>query len=370
MGRGKYPATSTTQRPNFVQLTRLEIEFGGIRVQIAPVDDSSRGFQALDVKLHHSQILGNIPRGVPDVPRRVKVLVSVDFDAVSGWMGTGQHARNCLSDYSAGIFAGRVGVGRLLRVLDRVGISDRVTWFIPGHSMETFPTETKAIVDSGAEIALHGYCHEDCTQLNSQQEEDILDKCITLAESLTGKRPVGFRAPLYRIGHETINLLERKGFLYDTSLSGHDAQLYHLDTGFPLDVVDYSKPASTWMKPSPQPRQIPVVEIPANWYMEDMTPMQFLPNVTNSHGFVAAEAIEKMWKDRFNWLWNWGPDGSGPGDFVFPLVLHPDTSGMAHVAGTIEGMLQWLKAWGPQVEFVTYENAAREFLLEENVVAA
>lgn len=236
--------------------------------------------------------------------------------------------------------------------------------------METFSLETKNIVDSGAEIALHGYCHEDCTQLKPQQEEDILDKCIALAQSLTGKKPVGFRAPLYRIGHETISLLERKGFLYDTSLSGHDAQLYYLDAGFPLATVNYSEAARTWMNPSPQPRQISVVEIPANWYMEDMTPMQFQPNATNSHGFVTTQAIEQMWKDRFNWLWNWGPDGSGPGDFVFPLVLHPDTSGMAHVAGTIEGMLGWLKAWGPQVEFTTYEKAARQFLQEDDVAAA
>ncbi|RTE68519.1 hypothetical protein BHE90_017103 [Fusarium euwallaceae] len=345
-----------------------------VRVAVKqPVDDSSEAsavFHDLIVKLRRSQVLAQIPRGVPDVQRRVQVLVSVDFDAVSAWMGTGQHPHNCLSDFSAGIFAGRVGVGRLLRVLDRAGISDKVTWFIPGHSMETFALETKNIVDSGAEIALHGYCHEDCTQLKPQQEEEILDKCIALARSLTGKKPVGFRAPLYRIGHETIGLLERKGFLYDTSLSGHDAQLYYLDTGFPLAPVNYSEPARSWMHPSPQPRRVSVVEIPANWYMEDMTPLQFQPNVSNSHGFATTQAIEQMWKDRFNWLWNWGADGSGPGDFVFPLVLHPDTSGMAHVAGTIDSMLQWLKAWGPEVEFVTYEKAAREFLQEDNVVTA
>ncbi|RSL46132.1 hypothetical protein CEP54_013987 [Fusarium duplospermum] len=351
---------------------KQEIEVGGARVQVAPVDDSSEAsaaFHDLIVKLQHSQALAQVPRGVPKVRRRVQVLVSVDFDAVSAWMGTGQHPHNCLSDFSTGIFAGRVGVGRLLRILDRVGISDKVTWFIPGHSMETFPDETKDIVDSGAEIALHGYCHEDCTRLKPQQEEDILDKCLALARSLTGKQPVGFRAPLYRIGHETIALLERKGFLYDTSLSGHDAQLYYLEAGFPLTTVDYSEAAQTWMNSLSQQRLTSVIEIPANWYMEDMTPMQFLPNVTNSHGFVTTQAVEQMWKDRFNWLWNWGADGSGPGDFVFPLVLHPDTSGMAHVAGTIEGMLQWLKAWGPQVEFTTYEKAAREFSQKDDTAA-
>ncbi|KAH8664946.1 hypothetical protein BGZ61DRAFT_539018 [Ilyonectria robusta] len=352
---------------------RKELELGGARVQVSPIDhgpEATEAFQNVINMLQHTAVLAQVPRGVPGARRNVKVLVSVDFDAISAWMGTGQHPRNCLSDFSTGIFAGRVGVSRLLSLFARLGVSDKVTWFIPGHSMETFPAETRSIVDSGAEIALHGYCHEDCTQLDSKQEEDILDKCITLAESLTGKRPLGFRAPLYRLRHETITLLERKGFLYDSSLSGHDAQIYLLDGGFSLATVDYSQPAHTWMHPSAQPQSTTVVEIPANWYMEDMTPLQFLPNVTNSHGFVPAPSIEQMWKDRFTWLWNWGADGAGPGDFVFPLVLHPDTSGMAHVAGTIESMLLWLKAWGPQVEFVTYEKAARGFLQQTDVVEA
>ena len=228
--------------------------------------------------------------------------------------------------------------------------------------METFPAETKAIIDSGAEIALHGYCHEDCTQLDLAQQEAILDRCIDLAESLTGKRPVGFRAPLYRISRDTVVLLERKGFLYDSSLSEHDSTLHMLDYGFSISPVDYSYPPSTWMKRSSPPRKTDVVEIPANWYMEDMTPLQFLPNSVNSHGFVSTIVMQRMWKDRFSWLWNYGPNGSGPGDFVFPLVLHPDTSGMAHVVGYIEAMLLWLKSWGPQVKFVTYEESARDFL--------
>lgn len=90
----------------------------------------------------------------------MKILVSVDFDAVSGWLGTGKNAENTLADYSSGFFSAQVGVPRLLKLFKRLGISDKITWFIPGHSMESFPEQTKMIVNSGAEIALHGYCHE------------------------------------------------------------------------------------------------------------------------------------------------------------------------------------------------------------------
>lgn len=92
--------------------------------------------------------------------RSIKIALSVDFDAVSGWLGTGAHPDNNLADYSAGFFSARVGVPRLLKLFKKLGIADRVTWFIPGHSMESFPEQTKAILDSGCELALHGYCHE------------------------------------------------------------------------------------------------------------------------------------------------------------------------------------------------------------------
>lgn len=91
----------------------------------------------------------------------------------------------------------------------------------------------------------------------------------------------------------------------------------------------------------------------------------------NSHGYVDVRVIEQMWKDRFTWFWEhaWEECGEGRGegkgeervsDFIFPIVLHPDTSGMAHVIGMVERFLVWLKGWGPEVEFCRYENIARE----------
>lgn len=89
--------------------------------------------------------------------RKIQILLSIDFDTVSGFLGTGAHENNNMAGYSSGFFAGQVGVPRLLRLFRKHGISANVTWFIPGHSMETFPAETKLILDSGAEIACHGY---------------------------------------------------------------------------------------------------------------------------------------------------------------------------------------------------------------------
>ncbi len=92
--------------------------------------------------------------------RRIRMALSVDFDALSGWLGTGKHPDNNMADYSQGFFAGKVGAPRLVRLFRKLGIADKMTWFIPGHSMETFPNEVREVVNSGCEIALHGYSHE------------------------------------------------------------------------------------------------------------------------------------------------------------------------------------------------------------------
>lgn len=151
--------------------------------------------------------------------RKVKILLSVDFDAVSGFLGTGASASNNMADYSSGFFAGQVGVPRLLKLFKKHGISSDVTWFIPGHSMETFPVQTKMILDSGAEIGCHGYAHEGGAQMTEQQEREVINKCVELATALTGKKPKGWRAPLYQIREHTIQVLEEHGFLYGKRLS-------------------------------------------------------------------------------------------------------------------------------------------------------
>lgn len=81
-----------------------------------------------------------------------------------------------MADYSSGIFAGQVGVYRLLDMFKKNNIADKVTWFIPGHTTDTFPDAAKAVFESGAEIGLHGYAHEGIYQMTEEQERDVLLK--------------------------------------------------------------------------------------------------------------------------------------------------------------------------------------------------
>lgn len=60
----------------------------------------------------------------------------VDVDAVAGWLGS-YGGEDSPDDISRGLFAGEVGSPRLVKLFERFGI--KTTWFIPGHSIETFP---------------------------------------------------------------------------------------------------------------------------------------------------------------------------------------------------------------------------------------
>ncbi|EON62814.1 hypothetical protein W97_02039 [Coniosporium apollinis CBS 100218] len=306
----------------------------------------------------------SIPQTVSSKPKNtIKIALSVDFDAVSGWLGTGSHPDNNLSDLSSGFFSAQVGVRRLLRLFSKLGISDKITWFVPGHSLESFPEQTRQILDSGCELGLHGYCHEGAPQLTEKQEREVLEMCIEVATSLTGKKPVGYRAPLYQLRESTIGLLEEHGFLYDTSLAHHDSTPYYVPRRPPVKAPVYRADASAadWMHPLPAalpPTPKTLVEIPCNWYMEDMTPMQFWPHTENSHGYVDSRVIERMWMDRFDFLQSEMEDGSEGETTIFPLVLHPDTSGMAHVLPMIERFLRWVQSRQDEVEFMTYSQIA------------
>ena len=115
------------------------------------------------------------------MPKEILVAYGVDVDAVAGWLGSyGGEDSPC--DISRGMFAGEVGVPRLLDLFERYDL--RTTWFVPGHSIETFPDQIAQVVAGGHEIGVHGYSHENPIAMTREQEATILDRCIELIEQV------------------------------------------------------------------------------------------------------------------------------------------------------------------------------------------
>jgi peptidoglycan-N-acetylglucosamine deacetylase len=72
------------------------------------------------------------------------VCPTFDFDAISIWIGP--MGATSPSMISRGEF-GAVGVARILRLLAGRGI--RATFFVTGHTAETYPDSVRAIVANG-----------------------------------------------------------------------------------------------------------------------------------------------------------------------------------------------------------------------------
>src|SRR5438105_2778122 len=94
-------------------------------------------------------------------------------------------------DVSRGMFAGEVGTPRLLDLFAHFAIKS--TWFIPGHSMETFPDQVGRVIAAGHEVGLHDYAHENVRRLNAEQEEAVLRRAIELVERAAARRPKATR---------------------------------------------------------------------------------------------------------------------------------------------------------------------------------
>ncbi|CAK42197.1 peptidoglycan deacetylase [Aspergillus awamori] len=283
--------------------------------------------------------------------KRVLVSYGVDIDAVAGWLGSygGEDSSN---DISRGLWAGHIGTTRLLKLFSKYNI--KATFFIPGHSLETFPEECAMVRDAGHEIGLHGYTHENPSDMTLEQQRDILDKTYHMLYDFTGKPPRGIVAPWWETSKEMADLLLSYGIEYDHSMSHHDCQMYWLRTGDTWTKIDYSQKAETWMKPLVRGQDTGLVEIPGNWYIDDLPPMMFIKSAPNSHGWVNPKDVEDLWKDHFDYFYR------EYDEFVFPMTIHPDVSGRPHVLLMHERIIEYINKH-EGVEWVTFEQMCDDF---------
>ncbi|GAA9673354.1 polysaccharide deacetylase [Helicobacter pylori] len=284
--------------------------------------------------------------------KEILVAYGVDIDAVAGWLGS-YGGEDSPDDISRGLFAGEVGIPRLLKLFKKYHLP--ATWFAPGHSIETFPEQMKMIVDAGHEVGAHGYSHENPIAMSAKQEEDVLLKSIELIKDLTGKTPTGYVAPWWEFSNITNELLLKHGFKYDHSLMHNDFTPYFVRVGDSWSKIDYSLEAKDWMKPLIRGVETDLVEIPANWYLDDLPPMMFIKKSPNSFGFVSPHDIGQMWIDQFDWVYR-------EMDYaVFSMTIHPDVSGRPQVLLMHEKIIDHINKH-EGVRWVTFNEIADDFL--------
>jgi len=93
------------------------------------------------------------------------------------------------------------------------------TFFVPASVALAFPELIQEIKGDGHEIACHGLKHHANEAISSLDEQYLtIKKATDEIESITGSRPIGFRAPLFRSNENCRIALRQNNYVYDSSM--------------------------------------------------------------------------------------------------------------------------------------------------------
>jgi peptidoglycan/xylan/chitin deacetylase (PgdA/CDA1 family) len=249
---------------------------------------------------------GYVWRGVVEVDAKGTVCLTFDFDAVSLWLARGITAPGPVS---RGEFAA-VAVPRVLDFLTARQM--QATWFIPGHTVETYPSVCREVVAAGHEIGLHGYAHE-LSMPDAATERRVFERSRQVVRDLTGKPPAGYRAPGGNLSASTIALLLEAGISYDSSLSANDYRPYRCRVG---DEIPPDGPMRLG-------RETSLVELPISWTLDDWAHFEFVREA-QVQGLRSARGVLENWLADVRYMVRDFVDG------VLTFVLHPEVIGRGH----------------------------------------
>jgi peptidoglycan/xylan/chitin deacetylase (PgdA/CDA1 family) len=150
--------------------------------------------------------------------------------------------------------------------------------------------------------APHGYLHDGGRAApDAAAEQRRLLRGLEALDTVLGVRPIGYRGPNWELSYDTLPLLARHGFRYDTGL---------MDADHPYRVAVSAEPGA----PS-------IVELPAHWSLDDWEPYNYLPGITGSGVIASPDDVIARWTLELEALVREGG--------LFMLTNHPFVSGRA-----------------------------------------
>jgi peptidoglycan-N-acetylglucosamine deacetylase len=243
---------------------------------------------------------------------KVAVCLSFDTDTEAPLLRDGTTSPTSLSasDYGA-----QSGIPRILAMLDKHQVP--ATFFMTAVDAMLHPEMVAAVQKSGRhEIGVHGWIHELTTRLTEAEEERLLDQSIAYLTKATGKKPAGYRAPSWAFSGATLDLLLKKGFLYDSSLQALDE---------PYEVMSRGKNTG-------------LIELAIDWTLTET------PFLGQNGRMPSPELLYGLYRDEFDGAYNEGT--------MFVLTLHPYLSGHRAPMKHLEQFVAYMKS-KPGVWFAT-----------------
>ena len=245
---------------------------------------------------------------------RCACVISFDMDADSLiHIARPTDSYDRLYPISMGRYGPQVAVPRILETYRRLGIKQ--SFFIPGWCIETYPDAVEAILDGGHEIGHHGYLHED--PIGAPDQRDWFEKALAAHHKYCGGTPAGYRAPVYNINQEVVDLLIEYGFRYDSSMMADDIP-YRLKT----------KRGGLW-------------EMPVHWGTDDWPPFAHYAEIGYMMPVKAPSAGLLAFWEEFDAAYEAGG--------FFMLIVHPFLTGRLarwkQVESWLEGTLTTKDVW-------------------------
>ena len=256
--------------------------------------------------------------------------LSFDLDGITGAINRNPDAWKMPSLLSYREYGPRVGVPRILDLMDDYGI--KTSFYVPGYIVDTYPALVEEIKRRGHEIGHHGYMHEPPTKLTRDEEIEVLEKGIESIVRVTGERPKGYRSPSWELSEHSLGLLQERGFLYDTSLMGDDV---------PYMVEANGKP---------------FVEIPIHWELDDAPYFNYSPSLNATNVQSSPEHVYQVWSECFDGIHHYGRS--------FVLTMHPFIIGRPGRLRMLERLLKHIGGFDA-VEFMRTDHLAASFAERE-----
>jgi hypothetical protein len=141
---------------------------------------------------------------------------SLSLDLDNEWSYLKTHGDPAWREYPSYL---DVAVPRILDFLAARRLT--ISFFIVGQdaAFERNHATLRSLAQAGHEIASHSFHHDPWLHLYSEAEIDAeLARAEAAIETATGVRPVGFRGPGFSLSPTTLEVLARRGYLYDCTV--------------------------------------------------------------------------------------------------------------------------------------------------------
>ena len=260
-------------------------------------------------------------------PNGARVAVLLSFDVDNDTILLARSTNPSIGAMSQGEYGARVGLQRVVDLIDRHNIP--ASFFIPAVSLILQPDMVDVIQQSGRhEFGVHGWIHELNTELDADTERDLVGRATDYLENVTGRRPVGYRAPSWNFSPNTLRIIKEFGFLYDSSLMADDRPYELLQNGEATGIV----------------------ELPVEWILDDAPLLN--PRGTS---YTSPRDLLQVYIDEFDKAYEEGT--------MFLLTTHPHIIGHRSRILILEELISHIQSVG-NVWFATHEQVAR-YVLEE-----